>query len=122
VKILAIVDRHGLLLSVSTHAANHHKVTLVQLSFDFYMLEAKPSISLGTAPMDSDGLDEDLKQDGVNLIAPHLSTRKLKTQDGRHLRRYERRWLVERFFAWLQWKRRLLMRWEYYASNFLGFV
>ena len=25
----------------------------------------------------------------------------------RHLRRYERRWLVERFFAWLQWKRRL---------------
>lgn len=35
VKILAIVDRHGLPLSVSTHAANHHEVTLVQLSFDF---------------------------------------------------------------------------------------
>ncbi|MEW5709721.1 MAG: DDE transposase, partial [Pseudomonadota bacterium] len=29
---------------------------------------------------------------------------------------------VERFFAWLQWKRRLLVRWEYYAANFLGFV
>ena len=42
VKILAIVDRHGLPLSVSTHAANHHEVTLVQLSFNFYMLEAKP--------------------------------------------------------------------------------
>lgn len=41
---------------------------------------------------------------------------------GRHLRRYERRWLVEGFFAWLQWKRRLLIRWEYYATNFLGFV
>jgi len=41
---------------------------------------------------------------------------------GRSLRRYQRRWLVERFFAWLQWKRRLLVRWEYYASNFLGFV
>jgi len=40
VKILAIVDRHGLPLSVSTHAANHHEVILVQLSF--YMLEAKP--------------------------------------------------------------------------------
>jgi transposase len=38
------------------------------------------------------------------------------------LRRYARRWLVERFFAWLQWKRRLLVRWEYYANNFLGFV
>jgi len=42
VKILAIVDHHGLPLSVSMHAANHHEVTLVQLSVDFYMLEAKP--------------------------------------------------------------------------------
>ena len=42
VKILGIVDRHGLPLSVSTHAANHHEVTLVQLSIDFYMIEAKP--------------------------------------------------------------------------------
>ncbi len=42
VKIVVIVERHGLPLSVSTHAANHHEVTLVQLSFDFYMLEAKP--------------------------------------------------------------------------------
>jgi transposase len=38
------------------------------------------------------------------------------------LRRYQRRWLVERFFAWLHWKRRLLVRGEYYATNFLGFV
>ena len=83
VKILAIVDRHGLPLSVSTHAANHHEVTLVQLSFDFYMLEAKPEHLIGDRAYDSDGLDDDLKQDGVNMIAPHRSTRKLKTQDGR---------------------------------------
>jgi transposase len=30
-KIMAIVDRHGLPLLVSTHAANHHEVRLVQL-------------------------------------------------------------------------------------------
>ncbi|HWO43356.1 MAG TPA: IS5 family transposase, partial [Candidatus Eisenbacteria bacterium] len=42
VKIMGIVDRHGLPLAVSTHAANHHEVRLVQLSFDFYMIEAKP--------------------------------------------------------------------------------
>ena len=30
-KIMAIVDRHGLPLSVSTHAANHHEVRFVQL-------------------------------------------------------------------------------------------
>ena len=39
---MAIVDSHGLPLSVSTYAANHHEVTLVQLSFEFYMIEAKP--------------------------------------------------------------------------------
>jgi transposase len=122
VKILAIVDRHGLPLLVSTHAANHHEITLVQLSFDFYMLEAKPDYLIGDRAYDSDPLDEELSQEGVEMIAPHSSNRKLKTQDGRKLRRYARHWLVERYFAWMQWKRRLLVRWEYYAANFLGFV
>jgi len=31
-----------------------------------------------------------------------------------------RRWLVERFFAWIQWQRRILVRWEYHAHNFLA--
>ncbi len=73
----------------------------MQLSFDFYMLETKLEYLIGDRAYDCDGLDDDLKQDGVNLIAPHRSSRKLKTPEGRHLRRYQRRWLVERFFAWL---------------------
>jgi hypothetical protein len=85
-KILAIVDRHGLPLSVSTHAANHHEVTLVQLSFDFYMLEAKPENLIGDKAYDSDALDESLKAQGVEMIAPNRSNRTLKTQDGRRLR------------------------------------
>jgi transposase len=40
----------------------------------------------------------------------------------RRLTRYMRRWLVERFFAWMQWQRRILIRWEYHTQNFLGFV
>jgi transposase len=123
VKIMGIVDRNGLPLAVSTHAANFHEVTLVQLSFDFYMIEAKPEKLIGDKAYDSDPLDAELKAEGVEMIAPHRAGRKKrKTQDGRKLRRYERRWLVERFFAWLQWQRRLVTRWEYYAANFLGFV
>src|SRR5215469_820780 len=99
-KIMAIVDRHGLPLSVSTHAANHHEVRLVQLCFDFYMIEAKPQ----------------------NLIGDRAYRRKTPTQDRRRLSRYMRRWLVERFFAWIQWQRRILVRWEYHSQNFLGFV
>jgi hypothetical protein len=30
--------------------------------------------------------------------------------NGRRLRRFERRWLVERFFTRVQWQRRLLVR------------
>lgn len=123
VKIMAIVDRHGLPLAVSTHAANHHEITLVQLSFDFYMIEAKPENLIGDRAYDSDKLDEQLRQEGIEMISPHRSGRvKHKTQDGRRLRRYDRRWVVERFFAWIQWRRRLLTRFEYYAQNFLGFV
>ena len=34
------------------HAANHHEGTLVQLSFDFYMLEAKPEHLIGDRAYD----------------------------------------------------------------------
>jgi transposase len=124
VKIMGIVDRHGLPVAVSTHAANHHEVTLVQLCFDFYMIEAKPEKLIGDRAYDSDQLDEELAAEGIEMIAPHRSNRRIekKTQDGRPLRRYQRRWIVERFFSWLHWKRRLVTRWEYYAENFLGFV
>ena len=122
-KIMAIVDRHGLPLSVSTHAANHHEVRLVQLCFDFYMIEAKPENLIGDRAYDSDPLDNDLRKLDIEMVAPHRSNRrKCATQDGRRLRRYARRWLVERFFAWIQWQRRILVRWEFYPKNFLGFV
>jgi transposase len=122
-KIMAIVDCHGLPLAVSTHVANHHEVTLVQLSFEYYMIEAKPDNLIGDRAYENDKLDEGLRGDGVQMIAPYKSNRvKPRTQDGRRLRRYERRWLVERFFAWFQWQRRLLVRWKYYVENFLGFV
>src|SRR6266498_3099337 len=99
-KIMAIVDRHGLPLSVSTHAANHHEVRLMQLCFDFYMVEVKPENLIGDRAYDSDPLDEELRKDGIEMIAPHRSNRtKPPTQDRRRLSRYMRRWLVERFFA-----------------------
>jgi len=72
---------------------------------------------------DSDPLDEELKKRNIKLIAPHKrNRRKIKTQDGRALRRYCRRWKIERFFAWLQNYRKCTIRYEYKAANYLGFV
>jgi len=44
-KIMAIVDRHGLPLSVSTHAATQHEVRVMQLRFDFYTISCAKTAS-----------------------------------------------------------------------------
>src|SRR3954469_13127769 len=64
----------------------------------------------------------DLAAQGVGVIAPHRQNRVHKTQDGRPLRRYKKRWRVERLFAWLHGFRRLVVRWEVRAENWLAFV
>ena len=38
------------------------------------------------------------------------------------MRRYRRRWRVERLLAWLHHFRRLVVRWEYQVENFFGMV
>jgi len=79
---------------------------------------------IGDKAYDSDALDARLYAErGLTLIAPHRGNRqRRRTQDGRPLRRYRRRWRIERLFAWLQNFRRLVTRYEYHAENFLGFV
>ena len=121
---MAITDRHGLPLAVSVASASPHETQLVEATLAQRFLRAKPEKIIGDRAYDSDGLDQRLRRrHGVELIAPHRSNRrKPKSQDGRALRRYRRRWKVERFFAWLHNFRRLVTRWEYYEANFLAMV
>jgi transposase len=120
---MAIADRSGLPVAAGIASASPHEVTLVEETIDNGFLERAPNRLIGDRAYDSNGLDERLRVErGIELIAPHLSSRRLKTQDGRPLRRYKRRWLVERLFAWLQNYRRLVTRWERHAENFLGFL
>ena len=90
---------------------------------DACFLDELPPRIIGDKAYDSDKLDEQLlRERNVELIAPNKSNRIVKTQDGRPLRRYKRRWKVERLFAWLQNFRRLVTRYEYKAEHFLGFI
>jgi len=82
VKLMGIVDRHGLPLSVSTHAANHHEVTLVQLSFDFYMIEARPENLIGDRAYDRDPLDEKKREEGIEMVSPHRQNRRRRKTSG----------------------------------------
>jgi transposase len=105
-------------------SASPHEVTLVERTLDAGFTNEVPARLIGDKAYDSDGLDERLREDwGTEMIAPHRRGRKrAKTQDGRPLRRYRRRWKIERLFAWLQNFRRLVVRYEFHAENFLAFV
>lgn len=122
-KVMAVTDAAGLVLSVTIQSASPHEVTLVEKVLEERFLEPLPEKLIGDKAYDSDPLDEKLKQKGVELIAPHRQNRKKeKTQDGRKLRRYKRRWKIERFFAWLFNFRRTVVRYEYKEDNFLAFI
>ena len=99
-------------------------MNLVEPTLDASWLDAAPEKLIGDRAYDSDPLDARLAEErGVEMIAPHRSNRKrAPTQDGRPLRRYVRRWKVERLFAWLHNYRRLVVRYERYVENFQGFV
>jgi len=87
------------------------------------VIEQLPERLVADKAYDSDPLDMALQKIGVELIAPHRRGRvRPKTQDGRKLRRYKRRWKVERLFAWLSNFRRLVARYERKLENFSGMV
>ena len=119
---MAIADRHGLPVAVDVASASPAEVRLVISTLEARFIPDLPERLIGDKAYDSDPLAEELAQGNVELIAPHRSNRKVRTQDGRPLRRYRRRWKVERLFAWLYNFRRLVNRWEYDVVNFLGFV
>ena len=85
--------------------------------------QKKPERLIGDKAYDSDPLDEQCHATGITMIAPHKSNRKKPaSQDSRALRRYKRRWKVERLFSWLQNYRRLVTCFEYYVENFLALL
>lgn len=123
-KIMAVADRNGLPVAAWTTSGARHESQLVVDTLDARFVEEAPHVLIGDKAYDSDALDEQLKLElGTELISPHRARRvRPSTQDGRKLRRYKRRWKVERLFAWLMQFRRLVTRWELYAPNFEGFV
>lgn len=122
VKIMVLVDAKGLPVAVDTCSASPHESTLVQHLFDFMMTRETPERVIGDKAYDSDKLADELESRDVELIAPHRKNRKHKTQDGRSLRRYKRRWKVERTIGWFQNYRRLCIRWEKSTAMFAGFL
>ena len=84
----------------------------------------KQNLSKTNIAYDSDSLERNLAKRNVEMISPHKKNRldETKTQDSRPLRWYKKIWAVERFFAWMHNHRRIVVRYEQYLENFIGFV
>jgi len=122
-KLMVIADASGLPLAVHATSASPHEVTLVEATLAQTVTMGRPQRLIGDRAYDSDPLDQRLAAQGIEMIAPHRTNRsRAPTQDQRALRRYQRRWKIERLFAWLNKYKRILVRWDRSLNHFLAFV
>ncbi|MDP3722771.1 MAG: transposase [Candidatus Omnitrophota bacterium] len=127
---MVVADGAGLPLGSALAAASPAEVTLVDQTLQAIAVprsgpgrpRQKPDRLIGDKAFDSDPLRTRLAQRGIELISPHRTNRvKPPTQDGRALRRYRRRWKIERLFAWLGHYRRLVIRYEHSLVMYSAF-
>lgn len=110
-------------LAVEIDAANHAEVNLIEPLIDSAFTPHVPGRLVYDRAADSDPLRNRLTERDIELICPHRRGRvRPKTQDGRQLRRYRRRWKVERTIAWLHAFKRIVVRNEFYAHLYHGFL
>ena len=120
---MLMVDGEGTPLSAFITDAATSEVQSIEPLVDERMTRRKPARLLYDKAADADWLRESLQTRGILLLCPHRENRtKQSTNDGRVLRRYRRRYKVERSISWLHNFRRLITRWEYYPDLFQGFV
>jgi len=119
---MVLVDGQGVPLGVHLSAATPAEHSLAIATLEERVTEHLPDRIIADKGYDARYLWTAMKERGVDLIAPHLRNRKNRYQDGRKLRRYRRRWIVERTNAWLFNFRRLVVRYEHKLENFRAFI
>ena len=127
---MLVVDGQGIPLGSHLASASPAEVKLAEAALESIRVPRKgrgrprqrPQRLIADRGYDSDPLRKRLKALKIELIAPHRRNRKkAKTQDGRKLRRYRKRWKVERTFAWLGNFRRLVVRYERHILMYRAF-
>jgi transposase len=121
-EIVAITAGNSLPLGVSFESASPAECRLVVAVLAGCFPNHLPERLIGDKAYDSDALNEQMSEYGVEIISPNWSNCKQKPEGGRPPRRYRRCWKVERLFAWMPNYRRLLTQWEHHIEHFLGFV
>jgi transposase len=111
-KWMVVVDGQGLPLGKQLASASPHESKLIESTLDQSYGVEKIQRLIYDKAADSNALRQRMADRGIDLIAPENRSRKKRVQDRRKLRRYRRRWKMERTFAWIANSRRLVVRYE----------
>ena len=121
-KWMVVVDGQGIPLGDHLYSASPAEVRLAEETLASIRVgrrhhagrpRQKPVRVIADKAYDSDPLRKRLQRRGIELICPHKKNRvRPATQDGRALRRYRHRWIVERTIGWLGNFRRLVVRYD----------
>jgi transposase len=126
---MVLADGEGIPLGVRLESASPAEVTLAEATLATVSVpqprgrpRQKPERVIADAGYDSDPLRQRLRQRNIEMIAPYRkNNKKRRYEDGRKLRRYKRRWIIERTNAWFGQFRRLLVRHEHLLAIYYAF-
>ena len=127
---MVVVDGQGIPIGSTLASASPAEVKLAEETLETVNVprsgrgrpRKRPLRLIADKGYDSDPLRKRLKELKIDLIVPHRKNRKKpKQQDGRKLRRYRKRWKIERTFSWLSNFRRLVVRYERLITVYRGF-
>jgi len=131
-KLMVLGDGASTPLGIHVDSASPAEVTLVDKTLDSVSVARAhhpgrprkyPDRLIGDRGYDSNTLRESLARRGIEPIIPKRRNNTIAThQDGRKLRRYKRRWKIERTHSWLFNFRRLVVRYEHSVDNYLGLI
>lgn len=120
---MVLSDGHGTPLSVLAASASLGETSLLEPLLDQSLSPQQPTRLIYDRALDSDVHRERLRQRGIELVCPHRKNRtRARLQDGRALRRFARRWKIERTNSWLHNFRRIVVRHERSLMMFTGFA
>jgi transposase len=119
---MVLVDGQGTPLGLHVASASPAEVKLLEPTLDSVQ-GGTPERLIADRGYDSNPARAMLAGRGIDPIIPKReNNRKATHQDGRKLRRYGRRWIIERTNAWLQNFRRLAIRYERLVANYTGLI
>lgn len=123
-KLEVVTDARGLPLGMAVAAANVSEQALLVPALDGVPVAVPDGTPvIADKGHDSDPLRDDVEAAGFVPVIPHRTNRvKPPRTDGRRLRRYHRRWKIERTNAWLHCYRGLAVRWSHYSFLYAGLV